>query len=240
MKIIHPTPQIPPRDSHGGPKGSAPAGTGDTTTTGGTTSTDPAVNVDLSPGAQGVIAAGKGNSVNSPAHQAQNYFMSLSGTEEFKNFGQMVSRIAHGILPGSSGSTGDEPAVDGTDPVIDETGSTAPIDDGATTTTETGDTTASGEEGSTDIVVEEPIITGDDVIVDETTATDETIVDETAATDETVVTVENRVADGSTVIADEPVADEPVADDAVVTVDEPVVTDAELIDELTTDTTETV
>ena len=96
MKIIQPTPQIHPRDSHGGPKGSAQSGTGDTTTTGGTTSTDPAVNVDLSPGAQGVIAAGKGNS---PAHQAMDYLTTFAGTSDFKNFGQLVSQIAHGIPP---------------------------------------------------------------------------------------------------------------------------------------------
>ena len=119
MKITHPTPQIQPRDIHGGPKGSAQSGTGDTTTTDGTTSTDPAVKVALSAGAQGVIAAGKGNSANSPAHQAQQYLTSLSGTEDVKNFGQMVSQIARGVFPGEPEPAGDEPATDGTDPVID-------------------------------------------------------------------------------------------------------------------------
>ena len=189
MKIAHPTPQIPPRDSHGGPKGPAQAGSGDTTTTGGTTSSDPVVNVDLSADAQGIIAAGKGNSANSPAHQARNYFASLSGTEGFKNFGQLVSQIAHGIFPGEAAPAGDETPTDVTDPVIDETGSTAPIDDGAT--------------ADAPAVIDEP------VVVDEP-------------------------------VAEEPVAEEPVivADEPIVTVEEPVVTDAELIDALTTDTTE--
>ncbi len=228
MKITHPTPQIHPRDSHGGPNGPTQAGTGDTTTTGGTTSTDPAVNVDLSADAQGVIAAGKGNSANSPAHQArnylaapsENYLASLSGTEDFKNFGQLVSQIARGILPDSSGSAGDEPAVDGTDPVIDETGSTAPIDDGATAEAP---------------AAEEPVIVVDEPVVEEPVIIDEPIV----VVDEPVA--EEPVADEPVVTVDEPVAEEPVViDEPVVTVDEPVVTDAELIDALTTDTTEPV
>ncbi len=152
MKIDHPTPQIQPRDSHGGPKGPAQAGTGGTTATGGTTTTDPAFNVDLSADAKGVIAAGKGDSANSPAQQAREYFTSFSATEDFKNFGQLVSQIARGIY-----ST--EPAVVDEPPVVEEP------------------------------VAEEPVI---------------------------------------------------VVDEPIVTVDEPVVNDAELIDALTTDTTETV
>ena len=249
MKIAHPAPQIPPRDSHGGPKGSAQAGTGDTTTTDGTTSTDPAVNVDLSADAQGVIAAGKGNSANSPAHQARNYLTSLSGTEGFKNFGQLVSQIAHGILPGSSGSAGDEPAVDGTDPVIDETGSTAPIDDGAT-----ADAPATDEPVVIDEpVVEEPVIVVDEPVVEEPVVIDEPIVvvdepvaEEPVVIDEPIVVVDEPVAEEPAaeepvIVVDEPVAEEPVViDEPVVTVDETLVTDAELIDALTTDTTEPV
>ena len=198
MKITHPTPQIQPRDIHGGgPKGSAQSGTGGTTTTDGTTSTDPAVNVDLSADAQGVIEAGKGNSANSPAHQARNYHTSLSGTEGFKNFGQLVSQIARGIFPGEAAPAGDETPTDVTDPVIDETGSTAPIDDGATA-------------------------------------------DAPAVIDEPIVVVDEPVAEEPAIVVDEPVAEEPVivADEPIVTVEEPVVTDAELIDALTTDTTE--
>ena len=213
MKIAHPTPQIPLRDSHGGPKGPAQAGSGDTTTTGGTTSSDPVVNVDLSADAQGIIAAGKGNSANSPAHQARNYFASLSGTEGFKNFGQLVSQIARGIFPGEAAPAGDETPTDVTDPVIDETGSTAPIDDGAT--------------ADAPAVIDEP------VVVDEPVAEEPVIV-----VDEPVA--EEPVAEEPAIVVDEPVAEEPVivADEPIVTVEEPVVTDAELIDALTTDTTE--
>ncbi len=214
MKITHPTPQIPPRDSQGGPKGSVQAGTGDTTSAAGTTSTDPAVNVDLSADAQGVIEAGKGNSANSPAHQAQDYLANFTGTADFKNFGQLVSQIARGIPPGSSEPAGDEPATDGTDPVIDETGSTAPIDDGATTEEPT--------------VIDEPIIVVDEPVVEEPVVVDEPVAEEPAAEEPVIV-------------VDEPVADEPVViDEPVVTVDETLVTDAELIDALTTDTTEPV
>ena len=245
MKITHPTPQIHPRDSHGGPKGSAQAGTGDTTTTDGTTSTDPAVNVDLSADAQGVIEAGKGNSANSPAHQARNYLAPLAGTEDFKNFGQLVSQIARGIFPGEPEPAGDESATDGTDPVIDESGSTAPIDDGATT--------------DTPAVIDEPIIVVDEPVVEEPViVVDEPVVEEPVVVDEPVVVVDEPIAeepvviDEPIVVVDEPVAEEPVAeepvvtvdepviDEPIVTVDEPVVTDAELIDALTTDTTETV
>ncbi len=233
MKITHPTPQIQPRDIHGGPKGSAQSGTGGTTTTDGTTSTDPAVNVDLSAGAQGVIAAGKGNSANSPAHQAQQYLTSLSGTEEFKNFGQMVSQIARGVFPGEPEPAGDEPATDGTDPVIDESGSTAPIDDGATT-----DEPVVIDEPVADepVVIEEPVIVVDEPVAEEPVVIDEPIV----VVDEPVA--EEPAADEPVIVVDEPVViDEPiVADEPVVTVDAPIVTDAELIDALTTDTTETV
>ena len=213
MKIAHPTPQIPLRDSHGGPKGPAQAGSGDTTTTGGTTSSDPVVNVDLSADAQGIIAAGKGNSANSPAHQARNYLTPLSGTEGFKNFGQLVSQIARGIFPGEAAPAGDETPTDVTDPVIDETGSTAPIDDGAT--------------ADAPAVIDEP------VVVDEPVAEEPVIV-----VDEPVA--EEPVAEEPAIVVDEPVAEEPVivADEPIVTVEEPVVTDAELIDALTTDTTE--
>ena len=223
MKITHPAPQIQPRDNQGGPKSSAPAGTGDTTNTGGTTSSDPAVNVDLSPGAQGVIAAGKGNS---PAHQAQDYLANLSVTADFKNFGQLVSQIAHGILPGSSEPAGDEPATDGADPVIDETGSTAPTDDGATT-----------EEPA---VIDEPVVVDEPVAEEPTIVVDEPVAEEPVVIDEPIVVVDEPVAEEP--VADEPVitVDEPVIDEPIITVDEPVVTDAELIDELTTDTTETV
>ncbi len=245
MKITHPTPQIQPRDIHGGPKGSAQAGTGGSTTTDGTTSTDPAVNVDLSAGAQGVIAAGKGNSANSPAHQAMNYLVDFAGTADFKNFGQMVSQIARGIFPGEPEPAGDEPATDGTDPVIDETGSTAPIDDGATTDTPT--------------VIDEPIIVIDEPVAEEPViVVDEPVVEEPVVIDEPIVVIDEPVAeepvviDEPIVVIDEPVAEEPVVEEPVVTVDEPVidepvvtvdetlVTGAELIDALTTDTTETV
>jgi len=214
MKIAHPTPQIPPRDSHGGPKGPAQAGSGDTTTTGGTTSSDPVVNVDLSADAQGIIAAGKGNSANSPAHQARNYFASLSGTEGFKNFGQLVSQIARGIFPGEAAPAGDETPTDVTDPVIDETGSTAPIDDGAT--------------ADAPAVIDEPVVVDEPVAEEPVIVVDEPVVEEPVVIDEPIVVV------------DEPVAEEPVivADEPIVTVEEPVVTDAELIDALTTDTTE--
>ena len=235
MKIAHPTPQIPPRDSHGGPKGPAQAasgdtttpggkalfqmmgvfaGLGDTTTTGGTTSSDPVVNVDLSADAQGIIAAGKGNSANSPAHQARNYFASLSGTEGFKNFGQLVSQIARGIFPGEAAPAGDETPTDVTDPVIDETGSTAPIDDGAT--------------ADAPAVIDEPVVVDEPVAEEPVIVVDEPVVEEPVVIDEPIVVV------------DEPVAEEPVivADEPIVTVEEPVVTDAELIDALTTDTTE--
>ncbi len=250
MKITHPTPQIHPRDSQGGPKGSAQAGTGDTTTTDGTTSTDPAVNVDLSADAQGVIEAGKGNSANSPAHQARNYLAPLAGTEDFKNFGQLVSQIARGILPGSSESAGDEPPVDGTDPVIDETGSTAPIDVGAT-----ADAPAVIDEPIVidEPVAEEPVIVVDEPVVEEPVVIDEPIVvvdepvaDEPVVIDEPIVVVDEPVAEEPAaeepvIVVDEPVAEEPVViDEPVVAVDEPVVTDAELIDALTTDTTEPV
>ena len=243
MKITHPTPQIPPRDSHGGPKGSAQAGTGDTTTTDGTTSTDPAVNVDLSADAQGVIAAGKGNSANSPAHQARNYFAPLSGTEDFKNFGQLVSQIARGIFPGEPEPAGDETSTDGIDPVIDETGSTAPIDDGATAEEPAViDEPVVVDEPVAEepVVIDEPIVVVDEPVAEEPAAeepvivVDEPIADEPVVIDEPIVVVDEPVAE-------EPAADEPiVADEPVITVEEPVVTDAELIDELTTDTTETV
>ena len=230
MKIAHPTPQIPPRDSHGGPKGPAQAGSGDTTTTGGTTSSDPVVNVDLSADAQGIIAAGKGNSANSPAHQARNYFASLSGTEGFKNFGQLVSQIAHGIFPGEAAPAGDETPTDVTDPVIDETGSTAPIDDGAT-----ADAPAVIDEPVVvdEPVAEEPAIVVDEPVVEEPVVIDEPVVEQPVVIDEPIVVVDEPVAE-------EPVAEEPVivADEPIVTVEEPVVTDAELIDALTTDTTE--
>lgn len=185
MKITHPTPQIPPRDSHGGPKGSAQAGTGDTTTTDGTTSTDPAVNVDLSADAQGVIAAGKGNSANSPAHQARNYFAPLSGTEDFKNFGQLVSQIARGIFPGEPEPAGDETPTDGTDPVIDEADSTAPIDDGAT-----ADGPAVIDEP---VVVDEPVAEEPVIVVDEPVADEPVIFDEPVVIDEPVVTVDEPI-----------------------------------------------
>ena len=249
MKIAHPTPQIPPRDSHGGPKGPAQAGSGDTTTTGGTTSTVPVVNVDLSADAQGVIAAGKGNSANSPAHQARNYFASLSGTEGFKNFGQLVSQIAHGIFPGEAAPAGDETPTDVTDPVIDETGSTAPIDDGAT-----ADAPAVIDEPVVvdEPVAEEPVIVVDEPVVEEPVVIDEPIVvvdepvvEQPVVIDEPIVVVdepvaEEPVAEEPAIVVDEPVAEEPVivADEPIVTVEEPVVTDAELIDALTTDTTE--
>ena len=248
MKIAHPAPQIPPRDSHGGPKGSAQADTGDTTTTAGTTSPDPAVNVDLSADAQGVIAAGKGNSANSPAHQARNYLTSLSGTEGFKNFGQLVSQIAHGIFPGEPEPAGDETPTDGTDPVIDETGSTAPIDDGAT-----ADAPATDEPVVIDEpVVEEPVIVVDEPVVEEPVAeepivvVDEPVAEEPVVIDEPIIVVDEPVAEEPAaeepvIVVDEPVAEEPVViDEPVVAVDEPVVTDAELIDALTTDTTEPV
>ena len=233
MKITHPTPQIQPRDIHGGPKGFAQSGTGDTTTTDGTTSTDPAVNVDLSAGAQGVIAAGKGNSANSPAHQARNYLANLAGTEDAKNFGQMVSQIARGIFPDSSEPAGDEPATDGTDPVIDESGSTAPIDDGATT--------------DEPVVIDEPVVVDEPVAEEPVIVVDEPVANEPVVIDEPIVVIdepvaEEPVADEPVIVVDEPVViDEPiVADEPVVTVDAPIVTDAELIDALTTDTTETV
>ncbi|MCH7634586.1 MAG: hypothetical protein IIA36_07830 [Proteobacteria bacterium] len=231
MKIAHPTPQIPPRDSHGGPKGPAQAGSGDTTTTGGTTSSDPVVNVDLSADAQGIIAAGKGNSANSPAHQARNYFASLSGTEGFKNFGQLVSQIAHGIFPGEAAPAGDETPTDVTDPVIDETGSTAPIDDGAT--------------ADAPAVIDEPVVVDEPVAEEPVIVVDEPVVEEPVVIDEPIVVVdepvaEEPVAEEPAIVVDEPVAEEPVivADEPIVTVEEPVVTDAELIDALTTDTTE--
>ena len=231
MKIAHPTPQIPLRDSHGGPKGPAQAGSGDTTTTGGTTSSDPVVNVDLSADAQGIIAAGKGNSANSPAHQARNYFASLSGTEGFKNFGQLVSQIAHGIFPGEAAPAGDETPTDVTDPVIDETGSTAPIDDGAT--------------ADAPAVIDEPVVVDEPVAEEPVIVADEPVVEEPVVIDEPIVVVdepvaEEPVAEEPAIVVDEPVAEEPVivADEPIVTVEEPVVTDAELIDALTTDTTE--
>ena len=258
MKITHPAPQIQPRDNQGGPKSSAPAGTGDTTTTGGTTSSDPAVNVDLSPGAQGVIAAGKGNS---PAHQAQDYLANLSVTADFKNFGQLVSQIAHGILPGSSEPAGDEPATDGADPVIDETGSTAPTDDGATTeepavidepvvvdepVAEEPVIVVDEPVVEEPVVIDEPIVVFDEPVAEEpvaeepTIVVDEPVAEEHVVIDEPIVVVDEPVAEEP--VADEPVitVDEPVIDEPIITVDEPVVTDAELIDELTTDTTETV
>ena len=225
MKIAHPIPQIPPRDSHGGPNGPAQAGSGDTTTTGGTTSSDPVVNVDLSAAAQGIIAAGKGNSANSPAHQARNYFASLSGTEGFKNFGQLVSQIARGIFPGEAAPAGDETPTDVTDPVIDETGSTAPIDDGAT--------------ADAPAVIDEPVVVDEPVAEEPVIVVDEPVVEQPAiVVDEPVV--EQPVVIDEPIVVDEPVAEEPVivADEPIVTVEEPVVTDAELIDALTTDTTE--
>ena len=223
MKIAHPTPQITPRDNQGGPKGSAQAGTGDTTTTGGTTPTDPAFNVDLSAGAQGVIDAGKGNSANSPAQQARDYLANFASTADFKNFGQLVSQIARGILPSEPDPAGDEPAVDGTDPVTDEAGSTAPTDDGAT--------------AEAPVVIDEPIVVDEPVAEEPVIVVDEPIVvEEPVVIDEPIVVVDEPVAEEP--VADEPVVtvDEPVIDEPIFTVDEPVVTDAELIDELTTET----
>jgi hypothetical protein len=189
MKITHPTPQIPSRDNHGGPKGSAQASTGDTTTD-GTTSTDPAVNVDLSADAQSVIEAGKGNSANSPAHQAMNYLANFAGTADFKNFGQLVSQIARGILPSEPVPAGDDttteaPVVVDEPIVVDEP------------------------------VAEEPVIVIDEPVVEEPVVVDEPIVVEEPVAEEPVVVVEEPVAEEPVVI-DEPIVtvEEPVVTDA--------------------------
>jgi hypothetical protein len=261
MKITHPTPQIPPRDNHGGPKGSAQASTGDTTTD-GTTPTDPAVNVDLSADAQGVIATGKGNSANSPAHQAMNYLADFAGTADFKNFGQLVSQIARGILPGEPAPAGDEPAADGTGPVIDDgTTTQAPVIIDEPIVVEEPvivvDEPVVVEEPIAEepvivvdepVVVEEPVAEEPVIVVDEPIVVEEPVAEEPVVVVDEPVVVEEPVAEEPVIVVDEPVVvEEPVAeepvivvDEPIITVEEPVVTDAELIDEITPDTPETV
>ena len=185
----HLLPTGAPHPGHGRPV--APDQAGTATTTADTTASDSSdaaaegVEITISAEAAAVLAAsatpeGPGKSGASPAHMARGAdgewlvgttYEALVG-EAYKNFGQLVSAIAHGLDVQGTEEPAADPASDGTIAAPETTEAGAVVDE----TEETTD--AAAEEAA----APDPVVT-EDVVVD----TEEAVVAEVVDTEEPVV-----------------------------------------------------